>query len=158
MAHLHDLDEALELLHFGFRAIIAGPDRDLERRGLGRVHHRILYFVRRNDGLTIGDLLRILGVTKQALHGPLHELVAKGLVMREPDAKNRRLVRLRLSREGAAFERRLSGAQRRHFERVFTRVGKRSEQGWCEVMRLLGSQQRPGGQVRGATIVQSSSP
>ncbi len=137
MAHLRDLDEALELLHFGFRAIVAGPDRELSRRGLGRVHHRVLYFIRRNDGLAVGELVRILGVTKQALHRPLAELVAKRLVVREADVKNRRFVRLRLSKPGAALERKLSGAQRRHFERVFARVGDRSERGWCEVMRAL---------------------
>jgi len=139
MAHLRDLDEALELMHFGFRAIVTGPDRDLARRGLGRVHHRVLYFVRRNDGLTVGDLVRILGVTKQALHRPLADLVTRRLVVREPDADNRRFVRLRLSRAGAAFERKLSGTQRRHFARVFARVGERSERGWCDVMRDLAA-------------------
>ena len=137
MAHLRDLDEALELMHFGFRGIVAEPDRELARRGLGRVHHRILYFVRRNDGIAIGELVRVLGVTKQALHRPLGELVSRGLVARESDTKNRRVVHLRLSRAGAELERMLSGAQRDHFERVFRRVGERSERGWCEVMRAL---------------------
>lgn len=131
------LDEALELLHFGFRAIVRGPDRALARLGYGRVHHRTLYFIRRNAGISVGELLAILGVTKQALHRPLSELVADRRVIREPDPKNRRVVRLRLSRSGEALERTLSGAQREHFSRAFEVAGPSAERGWRAVMRAL---------------------
>jgi len=137
MARPHELDLALELLHFGFRAIVAGPDRALSRRGLGRAHHRVLYFIRQNDGLAVGELVRILGVTKQAMHRPLAELVAKKLVVRRPDPSNRRVARLHLSAAGASFERALSGAQRAHFERAFRAAGPRAEDGWRAVMKAL---------------------
>jgi DNA-binding MarR family transcriptional regulator len=131
------LDETLALLHFGFRAIIAGPDALLGRKGLGRVHHRILYFVRKNAGLSVGELLRILAVTKQALHRPLAELVRQGLAERSVDPDNRRIVRLRLSRAGAAFERTLSAAQRAHFARAFAEAGPSAERGFRTVLALL---------------------
>ncbi len=137
MARQRELDDALELMHFGFRAIIAEPDRELEKRGFGRVHHRVLYFIRRNERVTVGDLVGILGVTKQALHRPLSELVAAKLVVREADEENRRFVRLRLSSAGAAFERKISGMQREHFERAFGRAGPAAERGWREVMGAL---------------------
>jgi len=131
------LDDALELLHFGFRAVIAGPDAALARRGFGRVHHRVLFFVRKNPGISIGELVRWLGVSKQALHRPLTDLVGKGLVERNHDPENRRIVRLRLSRAGAAFERTLSGAQRSHFARAFADAGPAAERGFRGVMALL---------------------
>ena len=137
MARPRDLDDALELMHFGFRGIVKEPDRELARRGFGRVHHRVLYFIRRNQHLTIGELVHTLGITKQALHRPLSELVAAKLVVRSVDPNNRRFVRLSLSNAGAAFERRLSGLQRDHFARVFERVGDVAESGWREVMRAL---------------------
>jgi DNA-binding MarR family transcriptional regulator len=129
-------------MHFGFRAIIAEPDRELEKRGFGRVHHRVLYFIRRNERLTVGDLVGILGVSKQAVHRPLSELVAAKLVVRETDPENRRFVRLRLSPAGAAFERKLSGMQRDHFEDVFRSVGSTAERGWRGVMNALAERQR----------------
>jgi DNA-binding MarR family transcriptional regulator len=140
MARLRELDEALALMHFGFRAIVAEPDRELARRGFGRVHHRVLYFIRRNKRITVGDLVRILGVTKQALHRPLSELVASKFVLREPSPDNRRFVRLRLSSAGVALERKLSGAQREHFARAFERTGAVAERGWREVMSALSQQ------------------
>ena len=65
------LREAIELLYFGYREFTAGPDRILAERGLSRTHHRILYFIGRNEAVSVSELLAILAVTKQALHGPL---------------------------------------------------------------------------------------
>ena len=67
--------EAMELLYFGYRAFTARPDRILQEKGLGRVHHRILYFVGRNPCININELLNILGVSKQALTAPLRKLI-----------------------------------------------------------------------------------
>ena len=69
-----ELNQALELFHFAFRAFTKEPDVMLERYGLQRVHHRILYFVGRNEGLSVNELLQILCVSKQALNAPLRML------------------------------------------------------------------------------------
>jgi len=66
---------AIEQFFFAYRGFTSNPDRILEQRGLGRVHHRVLYFVGRNKGITVSALLGILGVSKQALHAPLRQLV-----------------------------------------------------------------------------------
>src|SRR5512146_2026542 len=107
-----ELDQAQELLFFAFRNLTAEPDRVLAERGLSRVHHRILYFVRRNPGLGPGDLLRILRVSKQALARPLRELSSQGLVRGEAVPENRRRKRLTLTSAGVRFERRISELQR----------------------------------------------
>jgi hypothetical protein len=59
------LNQALELMYFGFRGLVDAPDRLLARRGLGRMHHRVLYFIARAPGLSVGDLLERLAITKQ---------------------------------------------------------------------------------------------
>ena len=53
----HELDEAWELMHFALRAVVARPDQMLEKRGLSRVHHRILFFVARQPDLSVNQLL-----------------------------------------------------------------------------------------------------
>jgi DNA-binding MarR family transcriptional regulator len=130
-------NEPLALLHFAFRAVVKGPDAILARRRLGRVHHRILFFVARFPDRTVGELFATLGVTKQALHGPLQALQRAKLVAARPDPANRRLRRLTLTAAGAALEDRLSGAQRQMFARVFGEVGARAAEDWRAVMRAL---------------------
>jgi DNA-binding MarR family transcriptional regulator len=135
-------DEAIELLYFAHRALVTEPDRLLARRGLGRVHHRILYCVARNPGIAIGHLGRVLGVSKQAVHPPLATLVEGGLVARTVDPTNRRVRTLRLTAAGARLEARLAALQRGRFAQAFGVAGPAAEASWREVMRLLGSARR----------------
>ena len=132
-----ELNLALEAMYFGFRSLIAHPDARLAELGYSRVHHRILYFIGRNPGIRIGELLAVMGVSKQYLHRPLARLVEDGRVRSEPDPADRRARRLSLTPEGAALEQELSGDQRRRFARVFARAGPEAEAGWRRVMELL---------------------
>jgi DNA-binding MarR family transcriptional regulator len=137
---LEELNQAMGLLQFAFRKVVEEPDRILAKRGLGRVHHRVLYFIARNRRLSVGDLLRVLAVSKQALHGPLQQLVRSGLVLAEPAPGNRRIKLLRLTKEGAALEDRVSASQRSQFARAFERAGKARTAGWRGVMEALAGE------------------
>jgi len=130
-------DEPLALLHFAFRAVVAEPDAHLARLGLSRVHHRVLFFVARAPGLRVMDLATTLGVSKQALHGPLQQLVRKKLVASARGTDNRRERLLSLTPAGKLLERRLSGHQRRLFRAAFRHVGARAARGWFAVMHDL---------------------
>ncbi len=99
-----ELRESIELFFFAYRAFTAPPDRILAERGLGRVHHRILYFVGRQSGTTVTELLGTLGVTKQALNAPLRQLVEMGLIDATVDSSDKRLKRLSFSTAGASLD------------------------------------------------------
>jgi len=131
------LREAIELFYFAYRAFTDGPDHILEERGLGRVHHRILYFVGRNPQTTVNALLEILDVSKQALHAPLRQLVEGQLVVMQADEKDRRFKRLSLTSEGKKLEARLTGAQMKLLNTVFTATGDRTQAAWKTVMREM---------------------
>jgi DNA-binding MarR family transcriptional regulator len=135
--------DPLALLHFAFRAVVAEPDARLARLGLGRVHHRILFFIARSPGLRVMDLSATLGVTKQALHHPLRELLRQKLVHSRAEPGNLRERRLTLTAAGRALEQRLSGHQRRAFAAAFRSAGARAARGWREVMRELVSRCGP---------------
>jgi DNA-binding MarR family transcriptional regulator len=130
-------NEPLALLYFGFRAVVKEPDRELARRGLGRVHHRLLFFVARSPGLSVSELCDTLDVSKQALHAPLRALVRKKLVLTSVNPDNRRQRRLSLTARGRALEARLSGHQRRRFAAAFREAGAEAATGWRTIMRAL---------------------
>lgn len=133
------LREAIELFYFGYRAFTARPDRILARRGLGRVHHRILYFVGRDPGIAVSALLATLGVSKQALNAPLRRLVEAGLVTARPAAHDRRIRQLRLTAEGERLEAQLTGTQMRQLQTAFAAVGAGAENRWREAMKRIES-------------------
>jgi DNA-binding MarR family transcriptional regulator len=137
-----ELDEAMELLHFAFRRVIEEPDSLLGDRGYGRLHHRLLYVIGKNRGLAVGELVELLGVTKQAVHVPLRDLVDVGLVEVQRARGDRRVKRLALTPAGRRYERRLSRAEHRVIAEAFQRAGPSAVEGWRRVMDALGQGRR----------------
>ncbi len=140
MVDLHrqaELREAIELFFFGYRAFTAPPDRLLEAWGLGRVHHRVLYFVARQPGITVTELQGVLGVSKQALNGPLRQVAEAGLVGSAADASDKRVRRLHLTDKGGQLEAALTGTQVEMLEKVFAQLGADTELAWKQVMQAL---------------------
>ncbi len=136
------LREAIELFYFAYRAFTAGPDTILSNLGLGRVHHRILYFVGRNPNVAVHALLEILAVSKQALNAPLRELIEGNLVSMRPDDHDRRFKRLALTPEGKKLEAQLTGTQMKHLANVFAAAGNNNEAVWKSIMRAVSERSR----------------
>ena len=133
------LRQAIELMFFGYRRFTDRPDRILDRRGLGRVHHRILYFVGRTPDISVKGLLGVLSVTKQALNAPLRQLLEMDLVTVLADHGDRRLRRLTLTLEGRRLEAELTGVQTRLLAVAFEAVGSGGEANWMRVMETLAA-------------------
>ena len=132
-----ELREAIELFYFAYRAFTEHPDEILATRGLNRVHHRILYFVGRTPDIVVNDLLTTLQVSKQALNGPLRELLAQNLITSVTARHDRRYRHLRLTSEGESLEAQLSGTQIDLLSRVFGDTAEGAEQQWKDIMRRL---------------------
>lgn len=132
---LHPMDEALELMYFGWRGMTREADRYLVTLGLTRVHHRILYSIARGNDLTISDLLSILDISKQALHRPMTMLIDKGYVTTTTHPTLHRFKILRLSPAGRKVEHQASEHERRVMARAFERGGTRAFRAWADVMR-----------------------
>lgn len=132
-----ELDAAVELVHFAYRSMTSRPDALLAARGLSRVHHRILHFVVRLPKPSVGDLLRTLGVSKQALNGPLRDLYAQKLITYTRAPGDARVKHLQLTAEGRRLEGRLAALQRAQFAAVFEAEGAAAEKAWRTVTRGL---------------------
>ena len=131
------LRRAIEAMFFAYRGFTADPDRILGDRGYGRAHHRALHFIARRPGTNVGDLLDILGVTKQSLNRILRTLAADGLVERRVGREDRRERRLTLTEAGAALERALSDAQRARMRAAFREAGPAAVAGFREVLHHM---------------------
>lgn len=133
------LVEAWRVMHFALRAVIAEPDRMLGKRGLTRVHHRILFFLAREPGLSVGALQATLDVTKQALNTPLKQLREQGLIEFAKADHDARVRELQLTELGRALESKLTSEQLRMFSAAFASAGVDAERGWFEVMQSLAA-------------------
>jgi len=82
--------ENIMLLFFAYRDFTADADRLLEELDFGRAHHRVMFFVNRKPGLSVAELLEILGITKQSLARVLRQLIDQGYVYQRMGEKDRR--------------------------------------------------------------------
>ena len=128
---------AQDLLFFAYRDFTGAADIILEELGLGRAHHRALHFIGRNPGMTVGDLLAILRITKQSLARVLSELVDKAYVAQAPGRQDRRQRLLTLTPEGQALERRLFERQRERLAAAYREAGGPAVEGFGRVMRAV---------------------
>ncbi|MBX9634190.1 MAG: MarR family transcriptional regulator, partial [Magnetospirillum sp.] len=95
-----ELRQGIELLFYAYRDFTAEPDAILAEYGFGRAHHRVIYFVGRNPGMTVSELLDILRITKQSLSRVLGQLVEEGFITQRPGLRDRRQRLLELTEKG----------------------------------------------------------
>ena len=129
--------QIMESFFLGYQAFTAKPDEMLARRGLSRVHQRILFFIAHYPELSVKELLGYLGVTKQALNTPLRQLVEMHLVESHMAEDDKRKRILRFTSEGAKLEQALRREQVRLLERAFHVAGDEAVTGWLEVNQAL---------------------
>jgi DNA-binding MarR family transcriptional regulator len=131
------LRQGIELMFFAYKAFTSDPDRILETKEYGRAHHRALHFINRLPGLTVNDLLDILGVTKQSLNRVLRQLIGDGLVQSKVGLSDRRQRNLTLTEAGKALERDLSDAQRSRMRRAYSAAGPDAVAGFRRVLQEM---------------------
>ncbi len=129
-----DFRQGIELLFYAYRDFTGEPDAILDRHGLGRAHHRAIYFVGRNPGITVTELLEILRITKQSLSRVLGHLVEDGYVNQRADPADRRRKQLTLSSKGKALEHELTTVQMERFARAYREAGIEAVEGFRRVL------------------------
>lgn len=132
-----DTVELVELLFFAYRDFTSDPDAILAEFGFGRAHHRVLHFIGRSPGMTVAQLLDILGITKQSLGRVLRELVEKGYVYQRPGDQDRRQRLLFLTKEGNALRLRLMSPQIARIKRAIAEAGREAEPKYRNVLYHL---------------------
>jgi DNA-binding MarR family transcriptional regulator len=129
-----DLRLGIELLFYAYRDFTGEPDQILAKIGFGRAHHRVIYFVGRNPGITVSELLAILRITKQSLSRVLSELLRKGYVAATRGTADRRVRHLALTARGTALERRLTENQRNRVAAAYRAAGVNAVEGFKRVI------------------------
>ncbi len=129
-----ELRQGMELLFYAYRDFTAEPDVMLAKFGFGRAHHRVIYFVGRNPGITVSELLSILRITKQSLSRVLGQLVREGFITQRPGTRDRRQRLLELTPKGTDLERQLSQNQRERLARAYRQAGAEAVEGFRKVV------------------------
>lgn len=132
-----EIRRGVELLYFGYSHLTRSIDEQLATQGLGRAHHRALYFIARQPDLTVSELLKLLAITKQSLGRVLNDLGERRLVESRPGASDRRQKLLRLTKDGTALEAQLFDALRERMSAAYGKAGQSAVTGFWQVLEGL---------------------
>jgi DNA-binding MarR family transcriptional regulator len=137
--------DQIELLFFAYRDFTADPDRILERLGMGRAHHRALYFINRRPGMTVAELISILSITKQSLARVLRELLGAGYICQITGDHDRRQRHLYPTQSGRKLILELSAPQSRRIEAALREGGIAEPELIARFMRAMIGPSKGGG-------------
>lgn len=126
------------VLHFMVQLTI-GEDADdrLAASGMGRVHHRIVYFAHFTPGITVSELLAVLNVKHQNIQPALRQLVTDGYILTRASTQDGRVKRLYCSRKGDKLLESVSAGQRERIERAYDSVTPRDRESYFKVMSAM---------------------
>lgn len=115
------------LLQFrtGLRRFLHWSEEQAEKAGLTAAQHQLLLAIRGHDGPlgpTIGDAAGYLLLRHHSAVGLVDRAVKAGLVERHEDAVDRRVVRLRLTSQGAQILKQLSELHLEEIKRLTPRI------------------------------------
>ena len=130
-----ELRKAMELLFFAYRDFTAEPDSILARYDFGRAHHRVIYFVGADAGMSVSDLLAILKITKQSLSRVLGQLLREGFIEQQTDTQDRRRRLLFLTPKGQELETLLTDKQTSLIAKAYRDSGAEAVAGFAAVLR-----------------------
>jgi DNA-binding MarR family transcriptional regulator len=139
-----EIRRGIELMHFGYGRLLGAIDERLAAEGLGRAHHRALYFIARQPDLTVSALLTLLGITKQSLGRVITELSARGLIETRTGRDDRRQRLLRLTDAGQVLESALFEMLRARLSAAYVDAGPAAVAGfWLVLEGLVPAAERP---------------
>ncbi len=114
--------EIIELLFFAYRDFIADADLILQSLNFGRAHHRVVYFVSRNPGMTVAELLSILKITKQSLARVLRQLIDSEYILQTEGENDRRKRLLFTTEKGKNLVHSLSAPQSKRINQALVKL------------------------------------
>ena len=108
------IKEFIEKLFLSYRDTFSDSKSVLDKYSLGIAHNKVLHILSTYEGITIGELLNKLKITKQSLNRILRDLIKIDLIMFKKDQKDTRVKHVYLNEKGKKI-----------FEEIFSKQKKR---------------------------------
>jgi DNA-binding MarR family transcriptional regulator len=131
------LSQGLLLHFFANLSLTADVEEPLYLAGLGRPHHRILFFAEHAPGITVSELLDAMHVSHQNLRLPMKKLVNTGYLLMKPGVHDRRQRQLFISVKGRKLVDELKALQWERIGRAFMHAGPAAVDGFMKVHAAL---------------------
>ena len=97
------IKEFIEKLFLTYRDTFSDSKSVLNKYSLGIAHNKVLHILSTYKGITIGELLDKLKITKQSINRVLRDLLKEKMVKQIKDEKDTRKKKLYIDSEGKTY-------------------------------------------------------
>ena len=97
------IKDFIQLLYYAYRETYSDPKEILSKKFFGPAHLRTLNLIESNPGISLGDLIYKLKITKQSINRVLRDLLNSKMIKQLKDNTDTRKKRLFLDKEGRIF-------------------------------------------------------
>ena len=94
------IKDFIQLLYYAYRETFSDPKEILSKRYFGPAHLRALNLIERNPGVSLGELIFKLKITKQSINRVIRDLIKSKMIKQIKDEKDTRKKNLYLDKEG----------------------------------------------------------
>ena len=107
------IKDFIQLLFYAYRETFSDPKEVLSKKFFGPAHLRSLNLIERHPGISLGELMFKLKITKQSLNRVLRDLIKSKMIKQIKDQNDTRKKNLFLDKEGKIFFDTVYKAQKR---------------------------------------------
>ena len=97
------IKDFIRLLYYAYRETYSDPKEILSKRFFGPAHLRTLNLIESNPGISLGELIFKLKITKQSINRVLRDLLKSKMIKQIKDDTDTRKKKLYLDKEGKIF-------------------------------------------------------
>ena len=131
------IKEFIQLLFYAYRETFADPKDVLSKKFFGPAHLRSLNLIERHPGISLGELMFKLKVTKQSLNRVLRDLIKSKMIKQVKDENDTRKKNLFLNKEGKVFFDMVYNAQKKRIFNALKNSNSDSVVKFKEVLKKI---------------------
>ena len=128
------IKDFIQLLFYAYRETFSDPKEVLSKKFFGPAHLRSLNLIERHPGISLGELMFKLKVTKQSLNRVLRDLIKSKMIKQVKDENDTRKKNLYLDKEGKIFFNTVYNSQKR---RIFNALKSSSSDSVIKFKNVL---------------------
>ena len=137
------IKEFIEKLFLSYRDTFSDSKTVLNKYSLGIAHNKVLHILSTYKGITIGELLNKLKITKQSLNRILRDLIKIDVINFKKDLKDTRIKHVYLNEKGEKIFEEIFSKQKKRIYNALLRSSAKEVVDFNKVLRkLINSDER----------------
>ena len=131
------IKEFIEKLFLSYRDTFSDSKSVLNKYSLGIAHNKVLHILSTYKGITIGELLSKLKITKQSLNRILRDLIKINVIVFKKDSKDTRVKHVYLNEKGEKIFNEIFSIQKKRIYNALLRSSAKEVVDFNKVLKKL---------------------